>query len=56
VWTIQSGVFPENAASVALHERAGFRQVGVHERIGVHHGRWRDVIMIERRSARAGTG
>jgi L-amino acid N-acyltransferase YncA/2-polyprenyl-3-methyl-5-hydroxy-6-metoxy-1,4-benzoquinol methylase len=56
VWTIQSEVFPENAASVALHERAGFRQVGVHERIGVHHGRWRDVIMIERRSARAGTG
>jgi phosphinothricin acetyltransferase len=50
VWTIQSGVFPENTASLTLHERAGFRQVGVRERIGAHHGRWRDVIMIERRS------
>jgi L-amino acid N-acyltransferase YncA/SAM-dependent methyltransferase len=56
VWTIQSGVFPENTASVALHQRAGFRQVGTRERIGAHHGRWRDVIMLERRSARVGTG
>jgi L-amino acid N-acyltransferase YncA len=50
VWTIQSGVFPENTASLALHERAGFRQIGVRERIGSHHGRWRDVVTIERRS------
>jgi phosphinothricin acetyltransferase len=50
IWTIQSGVFPENAASLALHERAGFRVVGVRERIGQHHGRWRDVVFIERRS------
>lgn len=51
VWTIQSGVFPENAASLALHERAGFRVVGIRERIAQHHGRWRDVVFIERRSA-----
>jgi L-amino acid N-acyltransferase YncA/2-polyprenyl-3-methyl-5-hydroxy-6-metoxy-1,4-benzoquinol methylase len=50
VWTIQSGIFPENTASVTLHERAGFRQIGVRERIGAHHRRWRDVIAIERRS------
>lgn len=51
IWTIQSGVFPENAASLALHERAGFRVVGVRERVGRHHGRWRDVVLLERRSA-----
>ena len=51
IWTIQSGVFPENAASLALHRSAGFRDVGLRERIGQQHGRWRDVIFIERRSA-----
>jgi L-amino acid N-acyltransferase YncA/SAM-dependent methyltransferase len=50
IWTVQSGVFPENTASLALHERAGFRVVGVRERVGCHHGRWRDVVAIERRS------
>jgi L-amino acid N-acyltransferase YncA len=50
IWTIQSGVFPENTASLALHERAGFRVVGTRERLGQHHGRWRDVVLIERRS------
>jgi phosphinothricin acetyltransferase len=50
IWTIQSGVFPENEASLALHRRVGFRVVGVRQRIGRHHGRWRDVVMIERRS------
>ncbi|WP_437114531.1 N-acetyltransferase family protein [Streptomyces glaucescens] len=50
VWTVQSGVFPENTASIALHERAGFRVVGTRERIGRHHGRWRDVVLLERRS------
>ncbi|MFI7491748.1 GNAT family N-acetyltransferase [Micromonospora echinaurantiaca] len=50
IWTIQSGIFPENAASLALHERAGFRVIGVRERVGRHHGRWRDVVLLERRS------
>ncbi len=50
IWTIQSGIFPENAASLALHQAAGFRVVGTRKRIGQHHGRWRDVVMIERRS------
>jgi len=50
IWTIQSGIFPENTASLALHARAGFREVGRRERIGHHHGVWRDVILIERRS------
>jgi L-amino acid N-acyltransferase YncA len=50
IWTIQSGIFPENAASLALHRTAGFRVVGTRERIGRHHGRWRDVVLIERRS------
>jgi phosphinothricin acetyltransferase len=53
IWTIQSGVFPENTASLALHHAAGFRTVGVRQRVGRHlrHGnRWRDVVFIERRS------
>ena len=54
IWTIQSGVFPENRASLALHERAGFRVVGVRERVGRHHGRWRDTVLIERRSKVSG--
>ncbi len=56
IWTIQSGIFPENTASLALHERAGFRVVGTRERIGRHHGVWRDVVLLERRSAVLGTG
>jgi L-amino acid N-acyltransferase YncA len=54
VWTVQSGVFPENTASLALHRRAGFRVVGTRERIGRHHGVWRDVMMLERRSPAIG--
>ena len=50
IWTIESGIFPENTASAALHRAAGFRAVGIRERIGQHHGRWRDVVLIERRS------
>jgi phosphinothricin acetyltransferase len=52
IWTIQSGIFPENTASLALHHRAGFRTVGIRERLGRHHGRWRDVVLLERRSRR----
>lgn len=50
IWTIQSSIFPENTASLALHHATGFRDVGTRERIGQHHGRWRDTIFIERRS------
>jgi len=50
IWTIQSGIFPENTASLALHQRCGFRRVGIRERLGEHQGHWRDVVMIERRS------
>jgi L-amino acid N-acyltransferase YncA len=50
VWTIQAGIFPENERSIALHERCGFRVVGTRERIGKHHGVWRDVVLMERRS------
>ena len=54
IWTIQSGVFPENTASLRLHATLGFRTIGVRERIGCHHGVWRDVVLIERRSGRVG--
>jgi phosphinothricin acetyltransferase len=51
VWTVQAGVFPENRASVALHQRAEFRVVGTRERLGQRDGRWRDVVLLERRSS-----
>ena len=59
IWTIQSGIFPENTASLRLHEKAGFRIVGTRQRVGKMTygslaGRWRDVIMIERRSSITG--
>ncbi|MFF9765805.1 GNAT family N-acetyltransferase [Streptomyces sp. NPDC014636] len=50
IWTVQSGIFPENTASLAVHRRAGFRVIGTRERIGRHHGVWRDVVLVERRS------
>lgn len=50
IWTIQSGIFLENAASLRPHRSAGFRRIGARERIAQHHGRWRDVVLIERRS------
>jgi L-amino acid N-acyltransferase YncA len=52
IWTLQSGIFPENAASLALHRRAGFRVVGTRERVGCRHGIWRDVVLLERRSTK----
>jgi phosphinothricin acetyltransferase len=50
VWTIQTGMFPENAASITLHERVGFEIVGRRKRLGKLHGIWRDVFLLERRS------
>ncbi|MEV4358720.1 GNAT family N-acetyltransferase [Nonomuraea sp. NPDC049625] len=56
VWTIQSGIFGENTASLALHQAVGFRVLGTRERIGCHHGVWRDVLTVERRSSLVGGG
>lgn len=49
-WTLQSGIFPENVASIKVHEKFGFRTIGKRERIAEMNGVWRDVIMMERRS------
>ncbi len=54
IWTLQAGIFPENSASIALHERAGFRIVGRREKLGQMNGRWRDVVLMERRSTVVG--
>lgn len=53
-WTLQTAIFPENETSIGLHERHGFRVIGTREHLGRHHGRWRDVVLMERRSARVG--
>jgi L-amino acid N-acyltransferase YncA len=50
VWTIQTGIFPENTASIRLHESVGFRVLGVREKLGKLDGVWRDVVFLERRS------
>ncbi|HWJ49448.1 MAG TPA: GNAT family N-acetyltransferase [Solirubrobacteraceae bacterium] len=56
-WTVEAGIFPENTASVALHESCGFTLVGVRERVGqMPDGRWRDVALYERRSNVVGAG
>ena len=50
IWTLQGSLFPENAGSRALHKAAGFREVGLRERIARLNGVWRDTILVERRS------
>jgi L-amino acid N-acyltransferase YncA len=56
-WTLEAGIFPENLASIALHEACGFELVGVRKRVGrMPDGRWRDVLLYERRSASVGPG
>jgi len=55
IWTLQAGIFPENAASIKLHTNAGFRVVGTRSRLGCMNGLWRDVTLLERRSATIGT-
>lgn len=54
IWTLQAGILAENAESLALHRRCGFREVGRRERIGKLHGVWRDTILLERRSSVVG--
>jgi L-amino acid N-acyltransferase YncA len=53
IWTLETGVFPENESSLALLRRFGFREVGVRERIGQLDGVWRDVVLMERRNERS---
>ncbi|MEN9685932.1 MAG: hypothetical protein RLZZ28_1718 [Bacteroidota bacterium] len=53
-WTLQAGIFPENGASIALHLSAGFRIIGTRERIGRMQDRWRDTVLLERRSNKIG--
>lgn len=54
IWTLQGAIFAENKASLKLCEAAGFRQVGYRERIGLSQGKWRDTIIVERRSGKVG--
>lgn len=55
IWTLQTGIFPENVASIALHKACGFREVGYRERLGCMNGWWRDVVFLERRSSIVGS-
>ncbi|MBC6366811.1 GNAT family N-acetyltransferase [Algoriphagus sp. AK58] len=50
LWTLQSGIFPENTGSIRIHEKLGFRIVGYREKIGKMNGKWRDTLLLERRS------
>ena len=54
IWTLQAGIFPENTSSITLHTKAGFRVVGTRSKLGCMDGRWRDVVLLERRSLVAG--
>jgi phosphinothricin acetyltransferase len=54
IWTLFSSVFPENLATLKLHEKFGFRIVGTREKIAQHYGKWRDTIILERRSRKVG--
>ena len=54
IWTLQSGIFPENKNSIELHERCGFREVGFREKVGQMNGTWRDTVLFERRSKSVG--
>jgi L-amino acid N-acyltransferase YncA len=54
IWTLQAGTFEENSASIGLHTQAGFRVIGHRERIGQHHGVWRNTVQLERRSPTVG--
>lgn len=51
-WTLQSGIFPENIASIQLHKSCGFKEIGIREKIGKLDGKWRDVLLMEKRSTK----
>ena len=53
-WTLQAGIFPENEVSIAIHQKQGFRTVGTREKIGELNGKWRDIVLLERRSKSLG--
>lgn len=53
-WTLQSSIFPENRASVHIHDKGGFRLVGIREKIGQQNGIWRNTVILERRSTSVG--
>jgi len=53
-WTLQAGIFPENTASIKIHEYSGFRIIGRRERIGQMNGQWRDTLLLEKRSEKTG--
>lgn len=55
LWTLQAGIFPENRRSLSIHQRCGFRVVGTREKLGQMNGRWRDVVLLEKRSAQETT-
>ncbi len=55
IWTLQAGIFPENENSIKLHQKNGFRIIGIREKIGKMDTKWRDVILLERRSKIKGT-
>jgi L-amino acid N-acyltransferase YncA len=54
IWTLQAGIFPENIPSIQLHKNNGFRIIGTRERIGQMNGKWRDTVLLERRSNSVG--
>ncbi len=54
IWTLQAGIFPENTASLKIHEAVGFRKIGLREKIGKMKGVWRDTVLLERRSTIVG--
>ncbi|MBT8264299.1 MAG: GNAT family N-acetyltransferase [Muriicola sp.] len=54
LWTLQSGIFPENLGSIQIHKKTGFRLIGKRERIGKLHGEWKDNLIFERRSNNVG--
>jgi len=54
LWTLQAGIFPENRASLKIHEQLGFRKIGYREKIGKMKNIWRDTVLLERRSAKVG--